>query len=187
MVFERSTRQEYRFVPESPEIIDAEWRACLNTLSTIGADYLVASSSLPHSVPTDFYARVARIAAERNMRLVLDTSGEPLKAALAEGGYLLKPNHRELADGAGIDLPTRRAHHDAAMDIIARGHTDVVAVSLGADGAFVADHQGCFDLAAPPAELQSAFGAGDSFVAGMTLGLVIPSRLANDSIVNSRF
>ena len=171
-VFERNTHQEYRFVPEGPEITEAEWRACLNTLSTIDADYLVASGSLPHSVPTDFYARVARIAAERDIRLVLDTSGEPLKAALVEGIYLLKPNHRELADVAGADLSTREEQHAAALAIIAKGHTDLVAVSLGSDGAFVADRQGCHDLAAPPAEMHSAVGAGDSFVAGLTLGLV---------------
>jgi len=171
-VFERKTHQEYRFVPEGPEISEAEWHACLRALSTIDADYLVASGSLPHSVPTDFYARVARIATERNMRLILDTSGEPLSAALAEGIYLLKPNLRELADVAGYDLPTRKAQHAAAMAIIAKGHTELVAASLGADGAFVADHRCCIDLAAPPVEMRSAVGAGDSFVAGMTLGLV---------------
>ena len=171
-VLERKTHQEYRFVPEGPEISEAEWCSCLRVLSTIDADYLVASGSLPHSVPTDFYARVARIAAERNMRLVLDTSGEPLSAALAEGIYLLKPNLRELADVAGYNLPTRKAQHAAAMSIIAKGHTELVAASLGADGAFVADHHCCIDLAAPPVEMRSAVGAGDSFVAGITLGLI---------------
>lgn len=171
-VFERLARQEYRFVPEGPEIAEAEWRACLEVIAELDADYLVASGSLPHSVPTDFYARVARLAAERGMRLVLDTSGEPLSAALAEGIFLLKPNHRELAQVAGVALPTREAQHAAAMEIIAKGHTELVAVSLGANGAFVADQDGCHDLAAPPAEMHSAVGAGDSFVAGMTLGLV---------------
>ncbi|MEM8948153.1 MAG: 1-phosphofructokinase family hexose kinase [Pseudomonadota bacterium] len=171
-IFERSTRQEYRFVPEGPEIHESEWLACLEVLSTIDTDYLVASGSLPHTVPTDFYARVARIAAERSIRLVLDTSSEPLKAALSEGIYLLKPNLRELADVAGADLSTREEQHAAAIDIVAKGHTELVAVSLAADGAFVADREGCFDLEAPPAEMHSAVGAGDSFVAGMTLGLV---------------
>ena len=171
-VFERSTGQEYRFVPEGPEIAEAEWQACLETLGNIDADYLVASGSLPHSVPTDFYARVARIAAERDIRLVLDSSGEPLKAALTEGIHLLKPNLRELADVVGHDLRTREEQHDAAMEIIGKGHTELIAVSLGADGAFIASDEGCYDLASPPAELRSAVGAGDSFVAGMTLGLV---------------
>jgi 6-phosphofructokinase 2 len=171
-VFERKTRREYRFVPEGPEISEAEWRACLDMIASLDADYLVASGSLPHTVPTDFYARVARLAAKQGMRFVLDTSGDALSAALAEGIYLLKPNQRELAQVAGADLPTRAAQHAAAMDIIAKGHTKVVAVSLGGDGAFVADDKECFDLAAPPADMHSAVGAGDSFVAGMTLGLV---------------
>ncbi|MEZ5931063.1 MAG: 1-phosphofructokinase family hexose kinase [Alphaproteobacteria bacterium] len=171
-VFERSTRKEYRFVPEGPAITEAEWQACLAVLEQQDADYVVASGSLPHSMPTDFYARVARIAAKREMRLVLDTSGEPLHTALAEGIYLLKPNRRELADIAGMDLSTRAAQHAAAMAIIEQGHTELVAVSLGSEGAFVADRHGCFDLAAPPAVMHSAVGAGDSFVAGMTLGLV---------------
>jgi 6-phosphofructokinase 2 len=171
-IFERSTRQEYRFVPEGPAITEAEWQACLEVLADLDADYVVASGSLPHSMPTDFYARVARIAARREMRMVLDASGEPLRAALAEGIYLLKPNHRELAGLAGADLSTRQAQHAAAMALIAGGQTELVAVSLGADGAFVADRQGCFDLAAPLVEMHSAVGAGDSFVAGMTLGLV---------------
>ena len=171
-VFERSTHQEYRFVPEGPEITEAEWRACLDVIAGLEAGYLVASGSLPHSVPPDFYARVARLAAERGIRLVLDTSGEPLSAALAEGVFLLKPNHRELAQVAGVDLPTREAQHAAAMEIIGKGHTELVAVSLGRDGAFVADRDGCHDLSAPKVEMHSAVGAGDSFVAGMTLGLV---------------
>ena len=171
-VFERCSHQEYRFVPEGPEIAETEWRACLDVIAKLDADYLVASGSLPHSVPTDFYARVARLSAEQGMRLVLDTSGEPLNAALAEGVFLLKPNHRELAQLAGVVLSTREAQHAAAMDMIARGHTELVAVSLGADGAFIADRGGCHDLAAPPVEIHSAVGAGDSFVAGMTLGLV---------------
>ena len=170
-VFERSTHQEYRFVPEGPAISEPEWQACLDVVAGLDADYVVASGSLPHSMPDDFYARVARIAAKREMRMVLDTSGEPLSAALAEGLYLVKPNHRELAQIAGTDLATLEAQHAAAMDIVAKGHADLVAVSLGADGAFVADGKGCADLAAPPADMHSAVGAGDSFVAGMTLGL----------------
>lgn len=171
-IFERSTHQEYRFVPEGPAISETEWRACLDSVAALDADYLVASGSLPPSMPTDFYARVARVTAKQGIRLILDTSGEPLNAALAEGVYLVKPNHRELAEVAGVDLPSREAQHAAAMEIIASDHADLVAVSLGAEGAFAANRQGCFDLAAPPADMHSAVGAGDSFVAGMTLGLV---------------
>ena len=168
-----STRREYRFVPEGPEISEAEWRACLDMIASLDADYLVASGSLPHTAYRQISMRASLVwLRSKSMCFVLDTSGDALGAALAEGIYLLKPNQRELAQVAGADLPTRAAQHAAAMDIIAKGHTKVVAVSLGGDGAFVADDKECFDLAAPPADMHSAVGAGDSFVAGMTLGLV---------------
>jgi 6-phosphofructokinase 2 len=37
------------------------------------SEYLVASGSLPRGVPTDFYAKVARIGAQRGARVVIDS------------------------------------------------------------------------------------------------------------------
>ncbi len=53
-VHERSTGQEYRFVPAGPEIAESEWRECLRQLELAKHDYLVASGSLPRGVPDDF-------------------------------------------------------------------------------------------------------------------------------------
>lgn len=78
---------------------------------------------------------------------------------------------------AGSELLTRQEQHAAAMDIVAERQAELVAVSLGSDGAFVADENGCQDLAAPDVEFCSAVGAGDSFVAAMTLGLAQDRRL----------
>ena len=73
VVFERSSGQEYRFTPEGPELKEAEWRACLEQLEKMDSEYLVASGSLPRGVPTDFYAKVARIGAQRGARVVIDS------------------------------------------------------------------------------------------------------------------
>lgn len=176
-VFERSSRREYRFVPEGPKITEAELDACLAVIAGLDAEYLVASGSLPHSIPVDFYAKAARLASQHDCRLVLDTSGEPLRAALAEGVYLIKPNRRELATLADSELRTRQEQHAAAMSIVAERQAEHVAVSLGSDGAFIANENGCRDLATPDVEFCSAVGAGDSFVAAMTLGLAQGQRL----------
>jgi 6-phosphofructokinase 2 len=70
-VYERSSGQEYRFVPQGPEIHEDEWQACLRELESLEFDYLVASGSLPTGVPDEFYARVARMVSRRGSRLVL--------------------------------------------------------------------------------------------------------------------
>ena len=103
-VYERSSGQEYRFVPQGPEIHEDEWQACLRELESLEFDYLVASGSLPEGVPDDFYASVARMVSGRGARFVLDTSGAALRRALEAGVYLVKPNLRELESVVGRSL-----------------------------------------------------------------------------------
>lgn len=175
-VDETSTGDQYRFVAHGPELSEAEWRNCLEELAKqIEAGcYVVASGSLPPRVPDDFYARVARLAKERGARCVIDTSGPPLKAALKEGIFLVKPNRREMQDLTGSDLDTTEEQERATHELIASGATEIVALTLGADGAVFASADGVVRFSAPEVETRSAVGAGDSFVGALVL------QLAND-------
>ena len=170
-VFERCSRQEYRFVPEGPEIGPGEWRACLAAVEELDAEYVVASGSLPRGVPADFYARVADLVARRGARLVLDSSGEALRRALERGVYLVKPNLRELETAVGRRLASPGEQDVAAQELVRNGAAEIVAVSLGADGALLATAHGVRRLAAPDVKPCSAVGAGDSFVGAITLAL----------------
>ena len=60
--------------------------------------FVVASGSVPPGAPDDFFARVARHAKALGAKSVVDTSGPALKATLAEGVSLIKPNLVELSD-----------------------------------------------------------------------------------------
>jgi 6-phosphofructokinase 2 len=170
-VFERTTGQEYRFVPEGPALSEAEWQSALAVLDTLDFDYLVASGSLPQGVPSDFYARVAAMVRAKGGRVVLDTSGEPLRAALAAGVHLIKPSRGELERMLRRPLYESGALEEAAGNLVASGAAELVAVTLGADGALLVTRDECLRLWAPAVETRSAVGAGDSFVAGLTLGL----------------
>ncbi|WP_224247825.1 1-phosphofructokinase family hexose kinase [Hyalangium gracile] len=172
-VAERNGKREFRFIMPGPTLSEKEWQACLDALFTVAADaeYIVASGSLAPGVPVDFYARVARAARKQNARLVLDTSGPPLRAALEEGVFFAKPNRKEFRDmmGAQVDEPSALAA--AARDFLGRGCAELLVVSMGADGALLTTKQGQFRAIPPPVETHSSVGAGDSFVGGMTLGL----------------
>ncbi|MCB5425560.1 1-phosphofructokinase family hexose kinase [Altererythrobacter sp. CC-YST694] len=171
-VHEMASGKEFRFVPEGPEVAEAEWRACLDQLASVPCDYLVASGSLPRGVPADFYAVVARIAQEQGFRFVLDSSGEALKAALAGAPvHLVKPNEDELEQLAGRGLETEEEYAAAAMAIVERGAAEFVAVTLGDKGGLLASKQGAHYLPAIPVEAKSAVGAGDSFLAAMVFAL----------------
>ena len=172
-VFEKSTRLQYRFVMPGPPLDGSELQACLDRirLSLTGVDYVVASGSLPSGVPGDVYARIARLAKERDLRLILDTSGDALAAALEEGVYLIKPNARELRLLAGDATLDDEGLIAVAKELVAAGRCEIVALSLGERGAALITRDRVETVAPPPVEIESAVGAGDAFVGALTLAL----------------
>jgi 6-phosphofructokinase 2 len=170
-IHERSSGLEYRFVPEGPAVSDAEWHALLEAIAELEGDWLVASGSLPRGVPEDFYARLAVLAASRNQHFVLDSSGSALRAAFGKGITLIKPSLSEFEALIGHEVRDPRAQDAEAVRLAREGAARLVVVSLGATGAVMADANGAMRLPAPKVPMRSAVGAGDSFVAGMTVGL----------------
>jgi 6-phosphofructokinase 2 len=174
VVLEEATDQQYRFNLPGPTLDKSEWQQCLENLakSAVEANYLVASGSLPPGVPDDFYARLARKAKENDSRFVLDTSTKAaLRLAGQEGVYLIKPNLREFRELIGSELAEEADQEAAARDIIEKGQSQVVVVSLGAAGVILATETGVERLRAPTVSIRSKVGAGDSTVAGIVLGL----------------
>ena len=172
-VHESESGREFRFVLPGPELTSAEWQACLAYVADIEVPprYLVASGSLPPGVPVDFYARLARLARERGSLMVLDTSGPPLAEALAEGVYLVKPSLRELREFTGQPLHTGQQWREAAQAIQKDGRAQIVALSLGEQGALLVTADTALYADSIPVKVASSIGAGDSFVGGLIWAL----------------
>ena len=169
-VVETSTGNEYRFVPEGPEISAAEAQAALEAASAAPCDYLVASGSLPRGIPEDFYVKLGRAVTARGSRFVLDTSGAPLRAALDAGGiFLVKPSRGEFERFAGRELSNEELIEEATA-LVGAGKARNVAITLGRDGAILVNGDGAQVQPAVPVKACSAVGAGDSFTAGMVVG-----------------
>lgn len=170
-VRELSTNLEYRFVPEGPLVTEEELAPVFDLLEKSEADYVVASGSLPRGVAHDTYARMADIAARKRARFILDTSGEALHETLARSKvFLVKPSLGELASFVGGRLDHENAGA-AAQTIVRSGAAEYIAVTLGADGAILVGADGIRRVPAIDVPVQSAVGAGDSFVAAMTWSL----------------
>jgi 6-phosphofructokinase 2 len=170
-VVERPTGQEYRFVAAGPTLQPSELEACLEAVRTSDFQWCVASGSLPLGAPPDFLARIARIVAAKGARFVLDSSGIGLKTALDQSSaYLVKPSLNELEVLAGQKLDERGARAKA-MDLVRRGAAEMVAVTLGEGGAILATRDGVLQRPALKVDVRSSVGAGDSFLAAMTLAL----------------
>jgi len=172
-VYEETSGKQFRFVLPGPALSETEWHACLDTLASLKPrpDFLVASGSLPSGVPNDFYARAGRIAKTCHAKFVLDTSGPPLAAALAEGVYLFKPNLRELSELVGEELEGDAAWIRAGEQLVKRQRAEIVALTLGHRGALLVARDLVLRADPLPIKPVSAIGAGDSFLGAMVWGL----------------
>lgn len=173
VVTETVPNNQFRFGTPGPILSPGEASACLARLKTMPnpIDYLIASGSLPPGLPVDFYAHIARIAKQRDIRLVLDTAGEALQAALEEGVFLIKPNLGELAHLVGVERLETVQIVEAAQSLIQAGRCQVVVVSQGPRGATLVTSNEHEFVQAPLIEKVSTVGAGDSLVGGMVYAL----------------
>ncbi len=168
---EQETGFEFRAVPEGPVVSEAELAPVFALLEGFHDGHVVASGSLPRGVADDTYARMATIAARNGCRFVLDTSGAALKATLgAAPVHLLKPSIGELGSLAGAKLDEHQAE-DAAMQLVNEGVADIITVTMGRNGAFLARKGGIVHVPPIHVHTRSAVGAGDSFVGAMVLKL----------------
>ena len=103
--------------------------------------------------------------------MVLDSWGPTLAATLAEGVYLVKPSLRELRELTGRPLHTELQWLEAAQQIIRDGQAQVVALSLGEDGALLVTADQALRARSVPVTVKSSIGAGDSFVGGLLWAL----------------
>jgi 6-phosphofructokinase 2 len=168
-VVEDDTEQHYRFVLPGPHLTETDWQNCLDALASFGErpGYVVASGSLAPGAPTDFYARLARVAKEKGAKFVLDTSGPPLVAAFEEGVHLVKPNLRELRELTGAKLKEDAELIDACRKVVQAGRAEIVTVTLGQRGAFLTTADRVLRADAVPVVEVSAVGAGDSFLGAL--------------------
>jgi 6-phosphofructokinase 2 len=178
-VSETSTSQQYRFILPGPCLREGEWQECLKLVSATEPfpRFVVASGSLPAGVPDDFYARVARIAKQRGARMILDTSGKALAAAVEEGVDLIKPNLREMRELSGSDPSDAREWEEAAKAVIRTRPISAIALTMGHLGASLLIQDRI--LRAKPLAIVplSAVGAGDSFLGALVWQLAMGGDL----------
>jgi len=173
MVFEASSGNQYRFGMPGPEVQEHEWRKCLDVVFDGDGvpDYIVASGSLCPGMPEDFYKQLADLSINYKSKLIVDTSGKPLEIAFHSGVYLIKPNIGELAKISECDISNEHQMLEAAQQLIAKGKTEIVVVSMGAGGALLVTGDHHEVIRTPMVPIESRIGAGDSMVAGVVMKL----------------
>ncbi|WP_461331165.1 1-phosphofructokinase family hexose kinase [Bradyrhizobium diazoefficiens] len=167
-VFDETTREQFRLVFPGALLNEFEWQQCLDAVTRVSsqAGFVIASGSLPPGVPADFYGRVVK-ASRGVAKVIVDTTGDALKAALEAGVYLIKPNLREFQDLARISTEDEPSLLEAGRSLLDRYRIEIIALSLGSQGALLLARDIALRANGLPIEPVSVSGAGDSFLGAM--------------------
>lgn len=165
-VTEERSGDQYRFVMPGPRVTAAEATRLELAVSGLDPkpDIVLASGSLSPGVPVAFYGRLARQVRAAGGKLALDAAGRALRHGLAAGVWLAKPNLNELEELMQAPLATTALQLAACRVLVARGEAEVVALSLGRDGAILVSTSEAWRAPALSVTAASAIGAGDSFM-----------------------
>ena len=185
------TLSEFNTAGETLDVVT--WQACQDTIAHALTDtppsdahrpqqrYLVLSGSLPPGVDTDAYAALTQTWQAQGVRVVVDASGDALRAAYDARPWLLKPNQDELAT-LGYPVTTLEQARAAAMTLQASGVANVI-VTLGAQGAVFALEQGCITIPALPVAVTSPVAAGDTLLAAFLAVQLEASLVASQDLL----
>ena len=145
-------------------------------------DTLVLAGSIPSDIPDDIYEQILKCLQDRDIRVVVDATGDLLKNVIKYRPFLIKPNNFELGELFSVDLHTDEEIIVCAKQLQAMGARNVL-VSLGGDGALLLGEDGqVYRRQSPKGTLVNSVGAGDSMVAGFLAGFEASKGDLNEAL-----
>ncbi|MCW3089202.1 MAG: hypothetical protein JWP81_271 [Ferruginibacter sp.] len=171
VVLESETNNQFRFTFPGRSIEQQVVKDLIEDILCFGPEYVVASGSLPPGLPDYFYGLIVKTANSVGAKCIVDTSGAALQALKGKHAFLIKPNIGELCKMLNIARLANNEVPDAAQQAVRDGFAELIAVSMGPDGAWLVTGEKKYFAAAPPVKKKSTVGAGDSMVAGITFML----------------
>lgn len=137
------------------------------------------SGSLPEGLNNNLYVKMIEISSSQGIPVLLDSSGETLKASLTgdKKPFLIKPNQEEIAQLIQQPIEDLKQLKQILMENQLFTGVEWIVVSLGADGALVKHGTHCYRLTIPKIDVVNPVGSGDSTVAGLASAI---SKKASD-------
>jgi 1-phosphofructokinase len=131
---------------------------------------VLAGAGLDPILPSDVYRRLTADLAANGRPVVVDLSGEPLRAAVAGGASVVKVSHEDLLRDRQVEDGAVPALADAMSEFADHG-AQLVVCSRAEQPALALFHGRVVEVCGPVMEATEHRGAGDSFTAALAAAL----------------
>lgn len=159
---------------QGPKINDDAVEKLYEKLDKAGSgDIVVLAGSIPNTLSDDIYEKIMARLSKKNVKTVVDATGNLLLNVLKYRPFLIKPNNFELGEMFGVDVKIIDDVIEYAVKLKEMGAVNVL-VSMAGDGAVLVDEFGRVHTSkACEGKVKNSVGAGDSMVAGFIAGCEI--------------
>ncbi len=136
-------------------------------------DVLILSGSVPASLDQNIYQEIIKYVSEKEVKVVVDATGDLLVKTLKYRPFLIKPNNHELAQIFNVELTSIEETIKYAYKLQEMGAVNVL-ISMAKDGSLLIDEHGkCHRMGVCQGTVKNSVGAGDSMVAGFVAGCLL--------------
>ena len=164
-------KEESEINGQGPKICESDLRKMFDQIGQLADnDILVLAGSIPNTLPADIYENILSRIQDKNIKAVVDATGNLLVNVLKYHPFLIKPNNHELGEIFGVQLKDEEEIIFYAKKLQEKGAQNVL-ISMAGDGAIlITDNGTVFRSQAPKGVVRNSVGAGDSMVAGFLAG-----------------
>jgi 1-phosphofructokinase family hexose kinase len=132
-----------------------------------GAGVCVLAGSLPRGVDTALYGRIIEEMKRLGVTTVLDSEGEPLRAATRRSPDVVSPNELEAEGLVGYEFGDEEDRRSAVREMVEMGAREsIMTLSDGCLALLGDGDRHVYRATLEPLEPVSAVGSGDAFLAG---------------------
>jgi tagatose 6-phosphate kinase len=171
-IIDESADQHTELVEETKQVEEEAWDKLREILGRLlkRATMLTLSGTLTPGGPVNFYAECVKRAREMGIPSIVDATGKPLLATLAEHPAIVKPNRAELASTLGITIDTEASLKSGMRRMLDLG-AGAIMVTTGPEGALAADDKRLYRARIPKVKVINSIGSGDACAAGLAAAL----------------
>lgn len=134
-------------------------------------DTLILSGSIPKGMKEDIYEDICKKLKKKDLKIIVDATGDLLLKTLKYNPFLIKPNQYELGEIFNVNISNQEEAIEYAKKLQLKGAKNVL-VSMGSMGSILLDENG-YSYKRKALNVEKAIntvGAGDSMVAGFIAG-----------------
>lgn len=171
------SNEESEINGQGPEISKEALEALYRKLDAMSSeDVLVLAGSIPGSMPDSSYELIMERVEKKNMKVVVDATGDLLVNVLKYHPFLIKPNNHELEEIFHVPMDSNETIITYAKKLQEMGARNVL-ISMAGDGAILVSEDGMVRQSpAPKGKVVNSVGAGDSMVAGFLTGFLTTGK-----------